>query len=305
MWKKVLGVGAVLIAGIGLAVWGAGPKSVATSDDGNVTQSKYYKELKQTPTGQQTLANMIVNQVLDKKYGKEVANKDVTKKYNETHDQMGSQFEQQLTASGMTPQTYRDSVKLELLERQAVKAHTNFSNAGLKKIYKEYQPKTSASVILMGSKSDAEKIVKELNDGQDFTELAKKYSGDSASKKNGGKLDDFDPTSTKVDPNVKKAAFKLKDGEYTKTPVQASTNSVSLHLLSAIRKKRSLHIDKMKGDQKNIKVNEVMSDQDEVNAIVGKELGKANVDIKDPDMKNVLSKYTEAAAAQAAKENKK
>jgi len=61
----------------------------------------------------------------------------------------------------------------------------------------------------------------------------------------------------------------------------------------------------MKGDLKNIKVNEVMSDQDEVNAIVGKELGKANVDIKDPDMKNVLSKYTEAAAAQAAKENKK
>lgn len=304
MWKKVLGVGAVLIAGIGLAVWGAGPKSVATSDDGNVTQSKYYKELKQTPTGQQTLANMIVNQVLDKKYGKEVSNKDVTKKYNEIHDQMGSQFEQQLTASGMTPQTYRDSVKLELLERQAVKAHTNFSNAGLKKIYKEYQPKTSASVILMGSKSDAEKIVKELNDGQDFTELAKKYSGDSASKKNGGKLDDFDSTSTKVDPNVKKAAFKLKDGEYTKTPVQASTNS-GYYIVKRNTQEKKPSFDKMKGDLKNIKVNEVMSDQDEVNAIVGKELGKANVDIKDPDMKNVLSKYTEAAAAQAAKENKK
>ncbi|MBM7617208.1 foldase protein PrsA [Weissella uvarum] len=304
MWKKVLGVLAVIAVGAGLALWGAGPKTIATTDDGNVTESKYYKELKQTPTGQQTLANMIVLQVLDKEYGDKVSDKDVNKKFNESRKQMGGeQFNQQLAASGLTAQTYRDSIKIDMLERQAVKANTDFSKSGLHKIYDDYEPKTSASVILMGSKSDAQKIIKELNDGKSFTDLAKKYSGDSSSKKNGGKLDDFDSTDTKVDSNVKKAAFKLKNGQYDKQPVQAANNT-GYYVVKRNTQEKKPSYDKMKNKLKDIKVDEIMSDDDQVNAVIGKELGKANVNIKDKDLKNVLNKYTEAAATKTADKEK-
>ncbi|MBR1977587.1 peptidylprolyl isomerase, partial [bacterium] len=43
------------------------------------------------------------------------------------------------------------------------------------------------------AKKEAEKIIKELEDGADFAELAKKYSDDEATAKNGGSLGKFSP----------------------------------------------------------------------------------------------------------------
>lgn len=305
MWKKVLAVLVVVGVGAGLAIWGAGPKTIATSDEGNVTESKYYKQLKQTPVGQQTLADMVVTEVLDSEYGKNVSKKDVDKKYDETRKELGDQFEQQLAQTGMSAQTYRDSIKLDLLKREAVKANTNFSKSSLEKIYDDYQPKTSASVILLGSEDDAKKIIKELDDKDgDFSKLAKKYSGDTDSKKNGGKLDDFDSTSTKVDANVKKAVFDLENGKYSEKPVKAASNS-GYYVVKRNTQEKKPSYDDMKNDLKSLRVDEIMSNEDDVNVIIGKELGKANVNIKDPDLKNALAKYTQAAASDAADKQKK
>jgi foldase protein PrsA len=57
---------------------------------------------------------------------------------------------------------------------------------------------------------------------------------------------------------------------------------------------------------KMILVDQTMADTNKVQAIVGEELGKADVNIKDSTLQNVLSTYTQAAAtAQAAKSSNK
>ena len=68
-------------------------------------------------------------------------------------------------------------------------------------------------------KAKAEQVLKEVKAGGDFAALAKKYSEDEASAKQGGDLDFF--PKGKMVPEFDEAAFKLNPGEVSdvvKTP---------------------------------------------------------------------------------------
>lgn len=67
------------------------------------------------------------------------------------------------------------------------------------------------------NKEEAEKILKQAQDGVDFAQLAKEYSSDSSSE-NGGDLDFFSKGQM-VEP-FEKAAFSLKNGEIYKEVVE-------------------------------------------------------------------------------------
>ncbi|WP_245413654.1 peptidylprolyl isomerase [Mangrovicella endophytica] len=71
--------------------------------------------------------------------------------------------------------------------------------------------------ILVKTKEEADAVIKQLEGGADFVKLAsEKSSGPSGSE--GGDLGFFGPGQ--MVPEFEKAAFALKPGEYTKTPVQ-------------------------------------------------------------------------------------
>ena len=302
MWKKVLGVLVVIAVGVGLAAWGIGPKSLVTTDAGNVSQAEYYKKLKSSPEGQEELANMIIQKVLDDKYGDKVSKKSIESQYDDAKSQYGSQFSQALSQNGMTEDSFRDSLRLQALEKQAVIADKHYSNKQLRQAYKEYQPKVNVSVILTSSEDDAKKVISELDKGGDFAKLAKEKSTDTNTKKNGGKMTGFDSTDTNLEDDFKTAAFKLKKDEYTKTPVK-STSSQGYFVIKMNSKSDKKSFNALKSKMKNILVEKTMSDTSEVQAIVGEELGKANVNIKDSTLQNVLSTYTQAAATAKTSKN--
>ena len=66
----------------------------------------------------------------------------------------------------------------------------------------------------------ANSIIKELKDGKDFAELAKKYSKDQTTASNGGSLGKVNTGD--VADEVLEALRKLKDGSYTTTAVKSS-----------------------------------------------------------------------------------
>ena len=112
-----------------------------------------------------------------------------------------------------------------ILANQAVEHFMDTANVPedqLKQKYQEYVKSQSgeeykARHILVKTKAEAEKIIKELNHGANFADLAKKDSiGPSA--KRGGELDWFKPQQ--MVPEFSAALEKLKPGEYTKTPVK-------------------------------------------------------------------------------------
>lgn len=114
-----------------------------------------------------------------------------------------------------------------ILANQAVQnfmANAKVPEDKIKQKYQEYKKSQSgeeykARHILVKSKAEAEKIINDLNHGADFAALAKKYSKDPGSAKQGGELGWFKPQQ--MVPAFSKALEKLKPGEYTKTPVKS------------------------------------------------------------------------------------
>lgn len=75
-----------------------------------------------------------------------------------------------------------------------------------------------ASHILVETESTAKEIIKKLDGGADFAELAKEYSTDGTAQ-NGGDLGYF--TAKDVVPVFADAAFSTEPGTYTKKPVKS------------------------------------------------------------------------------------
>ena len=105
------------------------------------------------------------------------------------------------------------------LERQAKKKQTK---AKLLERYEQYkrnnppQEEMSAAHILLKTEKEAKDVIKQLEKGADFAELANKVSENKGIE--GGELGYF--TRELMLPEFSEAAFRMKDGEISKIPVK-------------------------------------------------------------------------------------
>lgn len=279
-----------------------GNKAVATTSGGKITQDEYYSSMKSTSQGKAVLQQMILDKVLQKQYGKEVSKADVNKEYNSYKSQYGSSFSAVLEQQGLTEKSFKDQIKSRLLLQAAVRHYSTFSNSAINKQWKKYEPKVQTAEILVGSEDDANDIINQLNSAsgnkyKKFKKLAKSKSTDSSNKSTGGIVPAFDNTSTSVDSAYKKAAFKLRTGEYTKEPVKTDNGYQVIYMVKHPAKgAKSAHI----SDLKTQIVEQNMNNQSFMEKVISKVLKKGNVSIKDKDLQNILSQYLNPSANSGA-----
>ena len=298
--KKLLAI----IAGIAVMMLIAGccNKAVATTSGGKITHDEYYLSMKITSQGKAVLQQMSLDKVLQKQYGKEVSKADVNKEYNSYKSQYGSSFSAVLEQQGLTEKSFKDQIKSRLLLQAAVRHYSTFSNSAINKQWKKYEPKVQTAEILVGSEDDANDIINQLNSAsgnkyKKFKKLAKSKSTDSSNKSTGGIVPAFDNTSTSVDSAYKKAAFKLKTGEYTKEPVKTDNGYQVIYMVKHPAKgAKSAHI----SDLKTQIVEQNMNNQSFMEKVISKVLKKGNVSIKDKDLQNILSQYLNPSANSGA-----
>lgn len=285
---------AVAVAGVALSLsaCSSNSKTVVSYKGGKITQEQYYDEMKKSQAGQSTLANMIINRALEEQYGNKVSQKQVDKQYNNYKKQYGSQFSAVLQQNGMTPSTFKQNLKTNLLSEAALKSVKKVTKKQEQEAWKSYQPKVTVKHILVAKKSTANDIIKQLKDGKSFKSLAKKYSLDTATKNNAGKLPAFDSTDTTLDSSFNTAAFKLKSGEVTDTPVKSQSGYHVIKMISHPAKGKF-------ADHKKAIDNEIYAsmaqDQETMRDVIATVLKKADVSIKDNDLKNVLSSYVSSS----------
>lgn len=277
----------------------SGNKTVATLKGGKITQEQYYKEMKSSSQGKQTLQTMIITKALEDQYGKDVSTKQVTKEYNKYKSQYGSSFSSLLQQNGMTTAQFKKNLRTNLLTEVALKKNKKVTNKQLKKEWKSYQPKITVAHILVSKKSTAQEVIQKLQDGGDFTKLAKQYSTDSATKNKGGKLAAFDNDSTSIDSSFKTAAYKIdKVGDYTTTPVKTNYDYSVIKLLKKPAKgKMSDH----KAELKSKLYASWLQDSTIMQKVISKVLKRADVSIKDSDLKDVLSGYVSSSSSSSKK----
>lgn len=286
MNKKVLvGLAGALLS---VSLVACGDKTVAVTNGGKITQSEYYSSMKNTSNGKQVLQQMILDKVLNKEYGNKVSSSEVNAQYNQYKSQYGSEFETLLEQQGLTTTSFKNQLKSNLLLKAAVRANISYSNADLKKQFKTYEPKVTVNEILVSDKKTAEKVISELKDGKNFSDLAKKYSKDTSNKNKSGRLTPFDNTDSSIDSAFRKAAYKLSNGEYTKTPVKTQYGYQIIQMVNHPKKgSYSDHINDLKDQIATSK----MSDSTTLKSVVTKVLKNGGVEIKDKDLQNILSSY--------------
>lgn len=130
------------------------------------------------------------------------------------------------------------------------------------------------------AKNKVAEIIKLLDEGKDFSELAKEYSADSSAS-DGGLLDAF--TSEDVDSDFWKAAKELNVGEYSKEPVK-SKYGYHVILKEKVIAKDSLE-DMTDSIKETIAENKLDEDDDLENATWFKIRKEYNIDITDSDLK--------------------
>jgi parvulin-like peptidyl-prolyl isomerase len=149
-------------------------------------------------------------------------------------------FETLLAGQGLTIDIYRLQWRYQLLSNRIsadVTKSVKVTDADVKKYYDankaNYTQAASRDVrhILVNSKKLADTIESQLKAGGNFAKLAKKYSKDTGSAVNGGKLT---VQKGKTVPEFDKAAFSLKTNEIS-APVHTTYGWHIIQALSAIK----------------------------------------------------------------------
>lgn len=286
--KIIMGISALLV--VSLIATGCGKQieikngsKVAVSVKGDkFTATEYYQKIKQDNI--HTIVEMIDHSILDKKY----------KSDEEEKNYIEDQIKQIKSYYGEDEETYKKVIKqyfgveneselkemiaLEYKRTKAVNDYIekNIKDDEIKKYYDENifgEIKASHILISTNTKADAtdeekqkaekealekaKKVIKELNKGKKFKDLAKKYSDDKATSSNGGDLGYFQLGDMVID--FSNAVKELKKNEYTKEPVKTQ---YGYHIILRTGEKDRAKLEDVKDDIKEkIRENKLNEDK--------------------------------------------
>ncbi|WP_207696094.1 foldase PrsA [Enterococcus sp. DIV0212c] len=298
MKKKLILAAAGVFSIFALAACSGGSQDIATMKGGTITVNDFFDQVKTQQASQQAVQQMIIFKVFDQKYGKDVSDKDVQAKFDETKKSIkdqGGNFEDQLKQAGLTEKSYKEQIKKSLAYQAGIKSHIKITDADLKASWETFHPEVEAQIIQVATEDEAKEIKKQLTDGGDFTKIAKEKSTDTATKENGGKVK-FDSQTETVAEAVKTAAFKLKDGEISE-PIQATDATGYQSTFTIVKmvknKDKGNDMAPYKKELKKIAETAKQNDQEFVQKVTSEVLADANVKIKDDAFKDVLAGLVE------------
>ena len=142
--------------------------------------------------------------------------------------------------------------------------------------------------ILVTSQSAAKEIINQLGNGKSFSSLAKTYSVDSSTSTNGGKLAPFNQENKNLDSTFKNAAYKLKNGEYTSTPVKVTNGYEIIKMISHPAKGS---FENNRAELTNNLYTKWAANSTVMRNVISQVLKDQNVKITDKDLKSALDQY--------------
>lgn len=293
--------GAALVTLSGCSSSDSASKDIITMEGDTIRVSDLYKEAKQFPSQPTNtlLQNLTFDKIFTKDFGKEVTDKDVSKKVKSIKDQYGSQFSSALQQQGLTEASFTPYMRTQMLEQAAIDheiKETQYTDANLKKAWESYHPDVTAYVVSETSKDAATKAL----------EAAKKDDAGKASfeKTNAESKVTFNSTSTSVPTEVQTAAFKLKNGEFSDVieSTSSSTGATSYYIVEMVKtSEKGTDMNKYKKELQNVIKTEKEQDTTFVSGVIAKYLKKNNVTVKESAFASLFSQFTQTSSSSSSK----
>ncbi len=179
-------------------------KVLATIDDQKITLQEFNKELDKIPMNMKMLvaSESGKKNYLDRLVVKKLLLKEVSKEKIENDKEFQERFND-----------IKEQLLIEALLKKKITAQTQMSEDDLKKYYEEHKEdfkkdrEINTRHILLKTEEEAKQVQTKLQKGEDFTELAKKYSIDPNVRQTGGEIG-FQPKGSLI-PEFENAAHKL------------------------------------------------------------------------------------------------
>lgn len=281
-----------------------GEELVASIDGKEISAEELYKELKKKQ-GTSIVVDVIDSFIADKEIedSKELEDKadaDI-EMYRYSYESDGQNFEYVLLNSGFeSVEDFKKYLIKNYKKDEVLKNYikSEFTDEQINDYYeKEIFGEMTVRHILItpdSAESDKEKaekdalnkakeLIEKIKNGENFEELAKEHSDDGGTKNNGGLFEKFKKSNT--DPDFWKAAYELKDNEYTKEPVKSQ---YGYHIILKISGEDKPSLDLVKGEILDSLTNEKLNSEENIAMLTWSKIrDKYNLNIVDSDIKKI------------------
>lgn len=322
--KLLIGLCALLLfTGCGKATLKNGKQVVAQMKGKKITAEDLYDELK-NQGGAVTLTNMIDGYIVNKAVktdddAKNYAESQI-KQYKDSYESYGMNFAEALVNAGYKSEAaFKEVLIADYKKKEITKKYVkkNITNDEIDAYYKEniYGDIEARHILISPNtkdgmsdeekteaeekaKKEAEKIIKKLDKGEKFADLAKKYSDDKGTASNGGKLT---VSYGAVVNEFWEGTIALKDGEYSKEPVKSE---YGYHIIYRIKQKDKPKLEKVKEDIIDKIVTEKIDNDTTLQTKALVELRKKyNLKISDNSLKKAYDSSVKNALASSSDKN--
>jgi parvulin-like peptidyl-prolyl isomerase len=131
-------------------------------------------------------------------------------------DQRDRVLDELLRSRGLTRRIWDSTMRRNALLRKMVSSQVAVNDAMLKTEFaRVYGEKVQVGHIQLPTLNEAQKVQALLKEGKEFGELARRYSTNSATAKDGGMLGTFTRDSVSLPQAMRDAAFAAREGEVT------------------------------------------------------------------------------------------
>ena len=182
---------------------------LATVNGKKLTQDDFAAYVRESGISQKA-ATQNRDRIIEELVGRELVYQDALKKKLDKSPEVIAQLEELRYKVLLNAAVHQALSRNPITEKELKAAYNQRVGNASKQEYK-------ARHILLKSEADAKQVIKELDKGADFAELAKKRST-GPSGRNGGDLGWF--SAKEMVPQFAAAVAKMKKGTYTETPVK-------------------------------------------------------------------------------------
>ncbi|MED4284741.1 peptidylprolyl isomerase [Priestia megaterium] len=291
--KKVIATVTLGAALVGLSACSLGNDTLVETKSGNITKDDLYNKMVDT-SGATALEQLIEENVLRNNYS--VTDKEVEAELKTVKKQFSTdeEFKSALESSGIKNEAaLKKQIELSLIQQKAVTAGVDKSEKKLKAYYEKHKEDfetAKASHILVQDEKAANEIKKKLDDGGDFSKLAKEYSIDTATASKGGDLGEFKRGDMVTE--FSDAAFSIK----LNTISDVIKTDYGYHIIKVTERKQKTYEQAKDQVEKAYLSEHAKSYQDVI-----KKLKKDNkVEIKDKDLKKSVKTLLDSATSTAS-----
>ena len=279
--KKTL-IGVTLTVSLFLAACGnTDDEIVASTAYGNITKEGFYEQMKEI-AGTTLLEQVVIDKILTDRY--EVSDEEIEAQLETYKEMYGESFESALATNGYTEETFKDTIRFQLLQQKAME-DVEVTEEEIETYYEQGSYELHTRHILVETEEEAQQLYEQISEGGDFETVAKESSLDSETAENGGDLDWLavaDMEATFAD-----AAYALEPGELSE-PVESASGYQIIQLVE----KREVEDYSSLEDQKE-EIMKTLKEQIVANTewgtVEARLLKEANVTIKDADFKGAFS----------------